>query len=996
MSDRPTVSERRKTCLATTMFEPTDHPRIYGLAPGVDFPKALIHGLLDRHTGQPPEALAHVHLIVNTRRMARRIRTLFDNGPARLLPRIGLVTDLGNHWHPTRLPDPVPSLRRRLELIQLISALLDRQPDIAPRTALYDLADSLAALMDEMHGEGVDPDAIDALDITDQSGHWDRIKSFLGIVRHYFDGAQRQPDVETRQRMMVEHLIGEWRDAPPHHPVIIAGSTGSRGATRLLMEAVSKLPQGAVVLPGFDFDMPGAVWQAMDERLLSEDHPQYRFQDLLTQLGLTPDNVAEWTDAPPPNTARNRVLSLALRPAPVTDQWRRDGPSLTGINDAMRDVTLLEAPGTRTEALAIAMRLRQAAEDGQTAALITPDRMLTRQVTAALDRWNIIPDDSAGIPLHLSPPGRFLRHVADLFRTRLSAETLLTILKHPLTHSGRERGPHLRLTHELELHLRHNGPPYPSETDLKAWAVGRRDAFAPAWVEWLCSCLIVQDSTAEIPLETRVDLHLTLAERIAQGCQETGSGALWRDTAGQEARKAADALREEAPHGGTMVADDYARLFHAVLAQEELRNPDAPHPHIRIWGTLEARVQGADLLILAGLNEGSWPAMPNPDPWLNRALRNQAGLLLPERRIGLQAHDFQQAASAREVWLTRSIRSDDAETVASRWLNRLQNLLSGLPDQEGVQALHEMRARGELWLSRARRFEQPESTPAAPRPAPAPPAETRPKRLSVTEIKRLVRDPYAIYAKHVLRLKPLDPLMKVPDALLRGIVLHEVLEGFIRDTIADPACCSRECLIRKTEAILAQSVPWAETRALWLARIERVADWLVDTEMTRRSLARPVDFETFGSAELADPEFTLTAKADRIDRDSAGHLHIYDYKTGAPPSQDEQTHFDKQLLLEAAIAERAGFGDLGPAPVARAVFIGLGGDGKEVSAPLGDEPPEKVWQEFRELIAAYADESRGYMARRAPHSTRDHGDYDQLARFGEWDITDTPTKESVR
>ena len=976
------------------MFEPSDGPRVFGLAPGVDFPAALIAGLRARLDGQPPEALARVQLIVNTRRMARRIKALFDAGPACLLPRIGLVTDLGEHWDMAHIPPAVPPLRRRLELIQLVATLLDRQPDLAPRTALYDLADSLAALMDEMHGEGVSTDAIEALDVSDQSGHWGRIRAFLNIVRQ-FDARADAPGPEARQRRVIEHLAARWQDSPPKHPVILAGSTGSRGATHLLMQAVARLPQGAVVLPGYDFDMRPEVWEALSDGLTSEDHPQYRFRALCQGLDMAPSGVRPWTDAAPANPARNALISLALRPAPITDQWLRDGPALADIAGATREVTLIEAPSQRIEALSIAMRLRQAAEEGRTAALITPDRGLSRQVAAALDRWKIVPDDSAGMPLHLSPPGRFVRHVAALFGQRLTAEALLTLLKHPITHSGGARGGHRRLTSELELHLRRHGPPYPGAEDIRAWAATMRDPLAADWAEWVVACFVAQETGGEIALADRTAAHMALAERIAEGCRPEGEHGLWSREAGTEAAKVMQSLTAEAGSGGAFGAMDYASLIHALLSRAEVRSASAPHPGILIWGTLEARVQGADLLILGGLNEGTWPEAARPDPWLNRALRHQAGVLLPERRIGLSAHDFQQAVAAREVWITRPVRSDEAETVASRWLNRLQNLLEGLPDQGGPEALEEMRARGRAWLDRARQLEEAAPVPPAPRPAPCPPVALRPAQLSVTEIKRLIRDPYAIHARHVLRLRPLDPLMRVPDALLRGTILHDVLERFVQETQHDDALCTAPRLIALTETVLARSVPWAEARAMWLARMERVADWFVETELDRRRAARPAAFEARGRLELTDPPFTLTAKADRIDIDADGNLHIYDYKTGAPPSPKEQARFDKQLLLEAVIAESAGFGAIAPGRVAGAAYIGLGAKPAQVAAPLDTEPPAKVRAEFAELIAAYRDPAQGYTSRRAMQRKAEAGDYDQLARFGEWDITDTPARETL-
>ncbi len=974
------------------MFEAGENQRVFAVPPGADFPKELIAGLRQRIVDQPPDALARVQLVVNSRRMARRIRELFDHGPPCLLPRISLITDLGESADLSSQPPAIPPLRRRLELTQLIARLLERQPDLAARSSLFDLSDSLAALIDEMQGEGVSPDAIRNLDVSDMSGHWARAQAFIGIADQFVETGDTALDVQARQRRVVENLIERWQMAPPQHPILLAGSTGSRGTTLLLMQAVARLPQGAVILPGYDFNQPDHVWSGMDDALTSEDHPQYRFRRLMRELGLSPGDIHRWTNEEAPSPARNRLVSLALRPAPVTDAWMSEGPDLTDIRPAMENVTLVEAQSPRAEALAIALRLRQAAETGQTAALITPDRMLTRQVSAALDRWNILPDDSAGLPLQLSPPGRFLRHVAGLFVRRLDSEALLTLLKHPLCHDGGERGAHLLHTRDLELDLRRKGPPFPDADSLAAFSV-RKEASLD-WTQWVTTHFCNQSVGGDLPLTDWVARLRKLAEAISAG-SAGDTGTLWDKNAGQKALSVITSLEDQAGYGGSISAHDFADLLGALLAGEEVRDRDAPHPNIMIWGTLEARVQGADLMILGGLNEGSWPEAAAPDPWLNRQMRVKAGLLLPERRIGLSAHDFQQAVAAPEVWLTRAKRSDDAETVPSRWLNRLTNLLQGLPGQDGPEVLNEMRARGAQWLGWTEDMESAPRIPPAERPSPRPPVSARPRKLSVTEIKRLIRDPYAVYAKHILRLRPLDPLVQAPDTLLRGIVIHEILEQFIKDSVLDSALLTQENFLKRADALLAEHVAWPTARKLWLARLERISGAFLSAEVARRTDGGPIAFEADMKLRLDPLDFTIVGRADRIDRNRRGALSIYDYKTGAPPTKSQQSKFDKQLLIEAAMAEEGGIDGLDPTSVAQAVFIGMGGTYKEVLAPLDEEPVDKVLDELKQLISAYLEPEQGFSARRMLHKDSDIGDYDHLSRFGEWDRTAKPSPEDL-
>ncbi|GGE55639.1 double-strand break repair protein AddB [Actibacterium pelagium] len=977
-------------------------PRVFGVAPGVDFPKALIAGLEERLTSTPPQDWARVEVFVNTRRMARRLTDLLAEGPARILPRIRLITDLATDPTLTDLPKAVSPLQRRLELTQLVADLIERQPDLAPRAAAFDLADSLADLMDEMQGEGVDPAALHALDVSHLSAHWARSLAFINIIERYFGPqAMTAPDKEARQRQVVSALIERWKIAPPDHPILIAGSTGSRGTTALLMQAVAQLPQGALVLPGFDFDQPAPVWANLSKppekrSLAAEDHPQFRFAKLLRDLDLTHQDVPRWeTTEAIPNPTRNKLISLSLRPAPVTDQWMVEGAELTDLPKACAEITLLEADSPRMEAGAIALRLRKAAEDGQKAALITPDRGLARMVGAALDRWKIEPDDSAGTPLQQTAPGRFLRHVAALFGERLTTLMLLTLLKHPLCHAEEGRNQHMLWTRELELYLRRKGCAFPDGDILRLWAsTHQKDDGRQAWADWLAGKLDGLEQIGSRDLSDHIAQHRQLTEALSAGpggqCTK-----LWSKNEGEKTRQAVEDLAEQAAYGGAMSPRDYADLFRAVLARDEARDPVAPHPDIMIWGTLEARVQGADLVILGGLNEGSWPSGTSPDPWLNREMRQTLGLLLPERQIGLSAHDYQQAVTAPQVVLSRAIRDAEAQTVPSRWLNRLVNLLGGLPDQGGRDALDQMKARGTQWLDWAALVDRPEhKVDPAPRPAPRPPETARPSSLSVTRIQTLIRDPYAIYARYILGLKPLDPLHPQPDAALRGTILHKVMEEFLKQNPdpSDPDAIHR--LLDTADQVFAEHAPWPANRRIWRARLARVAEGFMADEVARQTLGHWIALERGGRLNLPSG-FTLTAEADRIDQTDEGRLVIYDYKTGKPPSAKQVETYDKQLLLEAIMAEAGAFHDLGAGPVDHAAYIGLGASAGEQRVETPADLLTQTRDDLIKLIAAYAQPDQGYLARRSLEKREDVTDYDHLSRYGEWNEGDAAPEQEV-
>ena len=970
---------------------------LFALPCGVDFAGAFAEGLIARMRGRPPQDMARVTVYANSGQSLQALReALIWRGPL-ILPRLRLIADLGGG-------SATAPLARRLELGRLIDAALRADPGLAQGQSVPELAASLAALMAEMQLEGLDATTLDRIDAGDHAQHWARALAFLKIAAGYYLADPPQ-DRESRQRAAAEALAADWARGAnlPDGPVVVAGSTGSHGATRDFMRAVARLPLGAVVLPGYDPDLPQAVWDGLDVR--AEDHPQARYAPLRAEFGAP----ADWLPDTAPDPARNRLISLALRPAPVTDQWIEEGPALGPLIPATHGLTLIEAAQPAEEAEAIALIVREAVQDGRPVTLIAADRMLTRRVQSALDRWGIIPDDSAGQPLPLTAPGLFLRHVADLFGQALTLDVLLVLLKHPVTATGLGsdyRREHNRHSRDLELQLRAHGPAFPDGAALRAWA-DRGDEKSKPWALWLADMLDrilpFAGDRAPRPLPARLGDLRGLAEALAAGPGGSADASeLWGKASGALARGVLDHLAAHAGQGHDLRPGEFRDLVYGELQGQAVRQDVAAHPLIRFRGPREARTEGvgeaAGLVILAGLNEGGWPQALPPDPWLSRPMRLAAGLTLPERRVGLAAHDFQQAVGAAQVVLTRARRDAEAETIPSRWLNRLVNLLGGLPDQQGPQALADMRARGRRWLDLAALQAQPRMRiPPARRPSPIPPAPAL-RDMSVTEVRSLIRDPYAVYARRVLGLRALDPLRPEPDAAERGTVLHDIMDQFLKglpDLPEAPELMAAR-LLEITDRVLDEKVPWPSARLFWRARIAGVAQRLMTDEAARLTQGRPAVVETRAELPVPGVDFRLTAKPDRLDLLADGRVQVYDYKSGKPPTDKQIAHFDKQLPLEAAMVEQGAFAALGRADVAGISYIQLGGDGRTETRDFGPGFAQETWAGFVELIGLYLRGERGFTARLAMERADHASDYDHLSRHGEWDTTEAATPERFR
>jgi len=955
------------------------------------------------------------------------------------------------------LDPPIPQIAATLRLADLVLAWkqalpqavrdhLDGMPLVAPANpadAIW-LGRALADLIQAVETEECDFAGLDDVVAADLQQWWQLTTEFLKIAREFWPSLLQEIHRSSPARhhnAMLDVFTRGLAASPPDRPVIVAGSTGTRPSTARLIATVARLPQGAVVLPGLDHAMRPSHWQAMAEAAItrqSEDgralvdvairsHPQYGLLRLIQSCGLDADRIDEIPeigDLPGDMAARRTLVSGALLPAISTEAWGEPGflPDPSVAKPGFEQVSLIEAANEREEASALAAAMRRALEPRPglaepTAALVTPDRNLARRVVTELARYGIEANDSGGTPLTSSLQGGLARLAVHVAFAPGDPVAIAALIKHPLARFGLEKDDAQTLAGVVERialrggsgtaridtlealvssrqegrHDRHAGQWLKRITDAEADQAcdfARRAADALQPLTSVLSGPASQHSGDQLEIGRLAALTAEVLERIC--VDETGSmETLWGDEAGADLA----ALLLETRDSGAMLAmsgPEWVGALDALLSGRMVKPRAGGHPRAFIWGALEARLQHVDTLLLGGLNEGVWPQAGQEDPFLSRSMKAAIGLEPPERRIGQAAHDFQMAMGAPEVVLSRSFRSGKAPTVASRWLQRLLAVI-------GPEPATMLRNRGEALLAHVRDLDQAPSTPASSRPEPRPPEELQPKSYSFSEVGKLRRDPYAIYARRVLDLDPLEPFLADPGPRERGTLYHEILEEFIDGV--EPAERTLDRLRRIAIDHFEKAHLPDATALVWKMRFDKAARTIADWERdTAGGLARSL-VETRASLELPLAGLKLTGMADRLDLRRDGSVWIIDYKTGGTPSRREaRILLDPQLALEAYALINGGFADIGRMPVSGLYYLRL--TGREPFAERIDDDPvkqgkndpltaddlaAKAVDEFTRLVTLLRSGKRGFLSRAIPKSARDFGgDYDHLARVAEW------------
>ncbi|MDG1418216.1 MAG: double-strand break repair protein AddB [Maricaulis sp.] len=1007
--------------MSDSLFD-TEAPRLFNLPPQADFLRCVAeHVRAQFNVENTPEALSEVMILAPTRRAARALGDAFadlSSSGVALLPTIHPIGEFDVDdppFEPGELndiaPEAISSSRRKFELARLILAketALGRSLGIGGALAL---AEPLAALLDDLATEDARDlsmlsedilahlpedrrEAVEFLEIIQQA--WPLRLAELGMI-----------DPAERRTRVLRALVKRWTEFPPQHPVLAVGSTGSIPAVAELMRVVANLPRGLVVLPGFDWDSDEEAWSNIDDA-----HPQWAMRDFVEGSGVSRADVKPWPDSAEKGDGRprRRLIAEALRPAHSTADWMQRIDNLRATNGedffarGLNGLTLIEADDHLSEARVCALMLREVLDTpGKTGVLVTPDRDLARRVSVEMARFGVRLDDSGGQALTETRAAALLLRTLDVALNPGSVVALSSMWGSPLFCLGRDRGLVHTLMGKLESEALRGSRPGRSFAAIMARLDGKHVKLFDddrAEIEEMLRDL----DAAMQPLQDAdqhsvahwAEVHIRAVEAVAASRDVPGDANLWAGVGGEACASLLRDLLTETACLPDMTLSEYAAAFRELARARRVPPRIGVHPRLQVLGPLEARLMSADQIILAGLNEGVWPAGIGADPWLSRGMRESVGLGAPERRHGLAAHDFAQLAASGDVCMTRAAKVDGAPTGASRWLWRLQTLVSGaLGDKEAKQAL----APATDYLSISRAIDAASGPPrAAPRPQPTPPLADRPRELSITKIRTWVRDPYAIYAQQILGIRPLDDADMVPGPRERGTALHEALENCLTRWGQHRPDTAVQELVEEGRACLIAAGFAPEELAVEVPRFRRAAIWLNQWEAARYALGyrfHKAEIEGRMTLKSDGGDFTLTGKSDRFDLTADGLLDIIDYKTGSSATAKAiNAGFDPQLPLTAAMAREAGvFPEMKSAAPGALLYVSLpgnadGGEEKRVDgkAPAGTsaEMADKAVDELKQLIEEYDKPDTAYLSQPRAQFVDTYGAYDHLARRSEW------------
>lgn len=996
---------------------------IYNISPRYSFLDVLAKYIIETAKEQNLN-IANDLILLPTRRSCRYIKDIFlklNNNEASLLPTIRSLGDIDengiaildyeNEGLEVGLPDAISSIERNLILSSMVKI---KMKDLSDEQT-YSLAVDLAHLMDTVEMEELNFANLKNIVSDEYSEHWQETLEFLKIVTEEYPKvltSYNRLNPIARKVKLIEKQIEFWKKYPHKGRIFAGGSTGSLVPIAKMLKTIANMENGFLILPGLDKTISDSDFEILTSDLtLNQNHPQYGLLKLIKGLNLKVSDIPElplYEDYETSPQSREILSSYIMLSTQMGDSWEILRTSKKFNQDALEGVSEITFDDENEEVLGLAMLLRKSIEEKKKTLLITPDRKIAKSVSNKLKKWNIVVDDSAGIPASDTITGNYYLLILKMIYDDFSPYSILAVLKHKYTHLGYSKKKLEEITKLFEIEvLRLYGNiknlediekilNLPSSSLAKKFprynSKSPKQSPSPEVLNLIKKIKELTDNFSSLMKSKEkynlYDLlvkHIKLVESFVSSEESNTNNILYSSDLHEqfslEVRNLLDSLKQLKEKGDNidlMTASAYFVFISNYFLSQSLRPTIGTDLNIAIMNSIEARLLPADLYIMAGLNEGTFPSITSDDPWMNRAMKASFGLPLPERKIGLSSHDFVEFFCKKNVIMTHSSKIDKKTTITSRWLSKL----SAIKEICEIKTDDSLSTEVKSWIDNfnignVKRYERPS-------PKLSKEIRMKPVKFAATEIETFLKDPYEIYAKKFLSLYKQDDINVNNINIEFGNIIHKALDIFIKNNYQ-----TTEELLSLMERQISPTMSISQVD-FWLPRFKQIADWFVKSYNENKNIIKKSIVEEQGSFEFVK-DFILEAKADRIDVLKDGTLSIMDYKTGSPPAIDKVKNSEApQLLIETIIAENNGYKNLPKnSKVSELKYIKLKKDdlGKETSINNIcdiEEAVNKLKEDLEKIIKEFRNENTPFYSQPNESKKLSFPNYEHLSRVKEW------------
>lgn len=751
--------------------------------------------------------------------------------------------------------------------------------DDAKASDHLNIAGGLMKLIMKFEKEDMPIYNIDKAFLGDHPIHIEKILNHLQVISSAWPKLLSKLNVVTpitRRNLFIKKLIKKWEELPPSYPIIIAGSTGTFRTTQMLLNSVSKLKNSFVILQGVDH------LKNFEDTHFDETHPSFQLNLLLKDLQAQVRHIESWYTESLTSSQYNFASIL----------FKKEYTDIARSKISDQNIEYIECASLQEEANLISIKVRETLEFGhKNIGIISNNKSLRMRLKSTLELWNIDSECSDGIPITSTPQIKFIFSIFRVVHENFTPISLLTLLTNELNildHESRNS------VSKLEIKYLRGIRKYRNISELIQKAKNNGDHDITILLEKTANYLkpvfnILNSKSFKIQ---------SLLNILIQTSEDMSSQEIWSGDIGEKVHEIIHLILQTIPEENKINLDEFEIILSEVFREYSVYSKLNINKRVSILSPIESRLLSFDYTILSGLNEKSWPETPEIDPWLSTAFYKQLKISSPHTAIGQSANDFLSLLNQDKLLITRSINDNNSPQIPSRWITKLELWF------KAADILDKIKPTESSLKTFAKNLHAPESFVKYSAPSPKPEINLRPSKLSVTQIEKLMRDPYSVYASKILKLKPLEKLDKMPDQLEFGNFIHATLDLFHKSSKNLEPQNYLDTILQIGNQLLADMISNPVIHKIWQPRFYKIAAWVAEYETNIRN-TKTVETEVIYSMVIGK-NFTLTAKADRIEYDiQTNTISVLDFKTGSiPTNEDVRKGFSPQLTLEALLIEK--------------------------------------------------------------------------------------------